>query len=285
MRVESMIVVAALVGAGCGGDDAATDTAAASETSTTDAASEGGAPTDTGEAPASDDLYSPAISTIVLEVDYAAGAEPYTGGVVGFGDVWDVFANNAEALFAGADKSFEIPRTLDQMELLPDVAGESFDYAAIAAIAAAHRDTADGAETASFYALWLPGYYDDGESVRMDVLGVSFGDTGIVAMFKPVIAGVGPVALGSEKLVEQVTLVHEFGHAVGLVNNGLTLQSPHQDEAHGRHCTNQDCVMYYAVERAQDVVGFVAASLTSDQAILWGDECLADAAAAIAAGG
>ena len=278
MRGLIVVCLGLMVGCGDGGQGSG-------EASETGLPSEGGSgPTDSGEVPAAEGLYSSAIGTIVLEVDYAAGAEPYTGSVVGFGDVWDVFANNAEALFAGADKTFEVPRTLEQMELLPDVAGERFDYAAIKAIAEEHRDVAGGDGTASFYAVWLPGYYDDGETVRMDVLGVSFGDTGIVAMFKPVIAGAGGLGVGTEKLVEQVTLVHEFGHAAGLVNNGLPMHTPHQDEAHGRHCSNTDCVMYYAVESTQDVVGFVAASLTSNTAILWGDECLADAAGAIAAG-
>lgn len=278
MHTRSLLALSLGLSTNCG--DAGTTEDGSSDTGTGE---DSGGPTDSGDTPPKDALYSSAIQTIVLEVDYAPGAEPYTGSVVGFGDVWDVFATNAEALFAGGEKTLEIPRTLAQMELLPEVAGETFDYDAIAAIAEEHRGTASGDGTASFYAVWLPGYYDDGEMVRMDVLGVSFGDTGILAMFKPVISGVG--LLGSEKLVEQVTLVHEFGHAAGLVNNGLAMQAPHQDEAHGRHCANTDCVMYYTVESTQDVVGFVTASLTSSTAVLWGDECLADAAAAIAAGG
>jgi hypothetical protein len=54
----------------------------------------------------------------------------------------------------------------------------------------------------------------------------------------------------------------------------------HQDSAHGAHCTNQNCAMYWAVEGASGMVTFVKKFVTTNSAVIWGDECLADAAAA-----
>ena len=102
----------------------------------------------------------------------------------------------------------------------------------------------------------------------------------IIAMFKPVIesTSVGPLGV-VERYVEQATLVHEFGHAVGLVNNGLPLTSEHHDAEHGAHCNNEDCVMYYQVEGASAMVDFVLNRVTSGDVVLFADDCLADAAA------
>jgi hypothetical protein len=100
-------------------------------------------------------------------------------------------------------------------------------------------------------------------------------------MFKPVIEGTASGRAGIlSRYVEQATMIHEFGHAVGLVNNGLAMAAPHQDQANGAHCTNDSCVMYYAVEGVGGVVDFVQQYVTTGSNVLFGEECLADAAAA-----
>lgn len=116
------------------------------------------------------------------------------------------------------------------------------------------------------------------------MLGVSLGATGVLAMFKPVIAGTGSgtPGLNVERYVEQATIVHEFGHAAGLVDNGLALTSAHNDTTHDGHCTNQDCVMYWAIEGTGGAIAYVQKSLLSSNTILWGQECLDDAAKASA---
>ncbi len=89
------------------------------------------------------------------------------------------------------------------------------------------------------------------------------------------------VLLDVERYVEQATVVHEFGHAAGLVDNGLALASAHGDAAHPAHCTNTSCIMYWAIEGTSGAVAYVQKSLLSSSSILWGQECLDDAAKAI----
>jgi predicted Zn-dependent protease len=49
-------------------------------------------------------------------------------------------------------------------------------------------------------------------------------------------------------LIETVVMEHEFGHLLGLVNNPISQQSPHEDANHPAHCTEGKCLMYYAAD-------------------------------------
>jgi hypothetical protein len=102
-------------------------------------------------------------------------------------------------------------------------------------------------------------------------------------MFKPVIASAASLP-NVRKFVEQSTLVHEFGHAVGLVNNGVAMVSAHQDTAHGAHDTSSACVMYYANEGASDAAQFAQRYITTGNEVIFDSACLADTAARVAAG-
>jgi hypothetical protein len=219
-------------------------------------------------------VYSSKISSVEFEVDYAKGAKPYTGSFAG-GDLWNLFKANATRLVNAGNKSksVTVPTTLGAMQELADVTGTAFTSQQILDIAKAHRDTKDTPSSASFYILFLPGYYVENGATNTAVIGLSFAGTGVIAIFKPVIenAAAGPTGV----LIEQSTLVHEFGHAIGLVNEGVSLSSAHQDTAHGAHCTNTSCVMYYQNEGAFFARAFTS-GITSDASILFDAPCLAD---------
>jgi hypothetical protein len=164
------------------------------------------------------------------------------------------------------------------------VTGANFTAGQILDLADAHRDQPSLDATATFYVLFLDGFFHDGSAERQDVLGVSIGDTGVIAMFKPVIETTEqPLFPAVARFVEQSTLLHEFGHAIGLVARGVPLTSAHHDEPHGAHCTSDGCTMYFANEGAADLADFVRDRVTTGSSILFGDECLADTDALIAA--
>jgi hypothetical protein len=104
---------------------------------------------------------------------------------------------------------------------------------------------------------------------------VSLGGTGVIAMFKPAIRSVG-VLMNADRFAEQAILVHEFGHAVGVVESGIPAQSPHHDPEHPGHCTNDRCVMFWAYEGPSDLAMFVRDVIVSSDVILFGQDCLAD---------
>jgi hypothetical protein len=80
-------------------------------------------------------------------------------------------------------------------------------------------------------------------------------------------------------LMEQTTLIHEFGHAIGLVDIGVPAITRHRDTEHGAHCANPACIMYFRNDMVKDGVDFVGSFLIPKQGVLFGPECLADAQA------
>ena len=219
-------------------------------------------------------VFDPAVTTVTIEIDYESNSAPYTGPIAGFGDTFDLSVANLERVFAGK-KQLVLPRTLAGMQSIGVVADEELTVADLIALANAHRDNRGSATEQSYYVLFVSGHFADANGVYSGVLGVSIADTGVIAMFKDVIessSGLNSI----RRYVEQSTLVHELGHAIGLVNNGVPLTSAHQDAAHGAHCTNESCVMYWQNEGVGGMTAYVTQYVLANDSILFRSECLAD---------
>lgn len=219
-------------------------------------------------------VFDPAVTTVTVEIDYEAGQEPFTGNIVGFGDTFDITTTNVDRLFAGK-KQLAIPRTTAQMQSIGTVADEQLTGADILALANTHRMSSDSATAKTYYVLFVSGYYTDAGGPRPQVLGVSFGGTGVIVMFKDVVRSSSNLS-NIQRYVEQSTLVHELGHAIGLVNNGVPLASAHQDTAHGAHCTNESCVMYWQNEGASAMAAWATQFVLTNNTILFKSDCLGD---------
>lgn len=219
------------------------------------------------------------LDTLSFEVDYMDGQEPEVGNALDGNPAWNFFQNNIGALLNDS-KSIVVPKTLEEMQNIP---GQNQNYSAqnILAIANQYRQSNVASNTLNLYIVFLDGYFLSDGQENTNVLGVSIENSGVIALFKPVIDNHTFGGSNIKRFTEQTVLIHEAGHALGLVNNGLSLQSDHQDEEHGAHCNNSDCVMYWANEGLQDVIQFMMIHGTSTQAIVFGNQCLADAHAHI----
>lgn len=88
----------------------------------------------------------------------------------------------------------------------------------------------------------------DGYDTSNTILGFAYRNTSVCLFGKDIFDHSGGFGEVSRVSLETTVLEHEFGHLFGLVNLGTTMQQPHQDVAHGNHCSNAQCLMYYATD-------------------------------------
>lgn len=279
-RIVTATLTAALLAtssASCGGDVVREGSAVQTETPETTV-------TPLTRAPLMQSLWARSVRRVLIEVDYGPGAAPYVGAVPGVGNTWNVLAANARRLFQGSGKTLAIPSTLGEMQRI-EVTGHDFTLADLVAISRRTRNNVSTSTTATFHVIFLDGYFVDAAGVRRtDLLGGQLEGMGVIVVFKPVVASTAAnAAAWVPAVVEQATLVHEFGHAIGLVDGGIAPVHSHHDVAHPHHCTSSTCVMNAWNEGAAAAAAFVARVAATGNAVLFDDACLEDAAAAISA--
>lgn len=96
------------------------------------------------------------------------------------------------------------------------------------------------------------GYIEDTENTK--ILGIAYGATSAAIFEKTIVDYSGGLAQPTQEVLETTIINHEFGHLLGLVNNGSKMLNNHQDLTHGHHCTDENCLMYYKVETS-DIIG------------------------------
>ena len=100
---------------------------------------------------------------------------------------------------------------------------------------------------------------DFSESNR--VLGVAYRNTSMALFQKKVQQFSGGLTQPPRTILESSIFLHELGHVFGLVNNGAPMQQNHHDEANGKHCSNSDCLMYFAVETTDFAANLLGGSI------------------------
>jgi len=206
---------------------------------------------------ARDYLQSAPYDTLVVEVDYVVGSAPDAAAL----------SLLETRLLERCDKPGGVQVMLDT-EIA--AAGAAWDVAALEAAATQHRARTSAGTTAALYVLYVDGAWG-ADTASEKVLGVSFSPTA-VAVFRETIRQVA--ARSTVQAVEQAVLVHEVGHCLGLVNNGVALTSSHQDVLAGPHCTNARCVMNASIETQR--VDLIFGGIPNQ----FGAECIADLQAA-----
>jgi predicted Zn-dependent protease len=87
-----------------------------------------------------------------------------------------------------------------------------------------------------------------GNSGNSKVLGIAYRNTSMAIFQKTVKDYSGGITQPARSSLETTILNHEAGHLLGLVDIGSEMVVDHQDAAHGHHCNNNKCLMYYTVE-------------------------------------
>lgn len=222
-------------------------------------------------------LYS-VVDTVTVLVSHEPGAEPFTGTVQAGLPTWSVLKSNIDALFLGRDIEPEVyvPETFSEMNQLPAQGQDTWTPDDILALARNTWGPTPTSYEAEFFVFFLKGYFDSQRAPDERIIGVSLVGTPVIAIFKDVVLSPGNPSQVS-LYVEQATLVHEFGHVMGLVDNGVPMVRDHLDPEHPRHCSSSDCVMYWLNEGAADMMRFAGQVLEGGSAVMFCDLCVEDA--------
>lgn len=191
---------------------------------------------------ASNDLVSSTKYTrLFIELDYVQGMKPRTGTT----DLLEQRINERLSKPDGTqlqESAFQSTRTSYTNDDLREIESQQ-------------RQTQPSGNQMVLYLLFLNGHHSK-DTANEKVLGVQYGRASIAIFKETVDASGGLLGLTFNAAdVEKAVVIHEFGHALGLVNNGLSMVKNHEDTAHPKHSNNQDSVMYWAVENTLGLPG------------------------------
>ncbi len=208
-----------------------------------------------------------------INVFYEASAAPYVGTIgITSNQTWEVTRSSYAALFQNhATRTITVPTTLAQMTSVVDQGKTTWTSAELLQFASTRAVALNIGSQVNINVFFVKGTFQGSTST----LGVQITGHPYAFVFKDVVTSTGGDSV-SQRYVEQATVVHEIGHAIGLVNNGLPMAATHEDSAHVHHTTNSDCVMYWAVESNSSILSTIANFIIGNQLNLFGAESLQD---------
>ena len=193
---------------------------------------------------ANDMLSNTNFQNIVFELFYVEGLRPTNNTISNFED----FVN------ARLNKSGDVTITLTQIEspnravyTITDIRNLEDDL----------RTAYNDENTVAVSGIFIDGEYSE-NTENGTVLGVAYRNTSFVLFEESIQSFSGQPLAPSRTVLESTVLNHEFGHLLGLVNAGTPLQSDHQDVEHGRHCTVEDCLMFWTAETGEGLLNMIS---------------------------
>jgi hypothetical protein len=219
--------------------------------------------------------YFQSSQKLVVNVFYEPGAEPFIGYPALSVFYWKILEDNLNSImqYRTSKPVVIVPKLLSDMKSMPSQKKSIWSIDDVIDLYSTQSSNKSSAAEAHFYVFFVKGLADTGAST----IAFNITNSPVLVVFKDVIASTGTNIV--QVYVEQTTVVHELGHALGFVNNGLPMKNPHQDAAHGNHTTNANCVMYWLNEGTQGLTTFVQHFISTGNTVLWGPEVLADAQA------
>lgn len=135
--------------------------------------------------------------------------------------------------------------------------------------------------TVVMHVMWLDGHHS-ADTASGTVLGDSWGNLHTAMFHDSIEAVCGHQPLLGDSGCAQTQYgvwLHEVGHVIGLVDDGLPMAAPHEDTAHPAHDTNSSCIMYWQYHGSAGGDLLASSLLGGGSAADFDAACLADIAA------
>lgn len=229
-------------------------------------------------------LHNPAFyfgdsTKVTLNVYYEPEAEPFSGDLAStnpiISKIWDISFLNFEEIFSFKSESTEVfvPRELSEMKAMDALNKDVWTVEDIIDLAIEKGVVSVKENESILTVFFVKGFFQDSGQVKNNVVGVNLSGTSITLIFKDVILNMPP---NLRVFSEQATVVHEVGHALGLVDNGVPATGSHFDGLNGAHSNEDECIMFHLNEGAADLTDFIISLNTTGDATLWGLGVLKD---------
>ncbi len=207
-----------------------------------------------------------------IQVGFEEGAQPYT--TFNTQNAWEITQDNITSLLSSKEIEVTTPISLADMQNLGILDQINYTRQNIIDLSVSLQQYNNEGSIQGITILFLDGLFIKDGQPNNRVLGINLNETSTLAIFKPVVESAGNGS-AARTLVEQTTVVHEIGHALGLVNNGVAATSAHHDEENGAHCTNEDCVMYWQ-NGGGEISEFIRPFILGGEIELFKSQCIDD---------
>lgn len=204
---------------------------------------------------------------VVVEIDAMPGATPSFAPLRAGVSPWLLLERNLQALAPPSLQGLTYPRSAEEVGRI-DIWGDEFTNDEILELADRYRDAETGEEDAHFHVLFLDGNYAE-NTQQSRARAIHIGGTRIIAVF----GAASEYDSDYERMTEQSALVHEFGHAFGLVDLGVPDVSGHSDRDSPRHCDEPNCVMRAYATLPSEAYQFLDGGTVP---VFFGEKCLRD---------
>lgn len=184
---------------------------------------------------------------LIVEIQYVTGYQPTTATV--------------DNLKAFLQQRLNKPGGITIVQNAISSPGKtSFSIDDIKAVEKEYRTQHTSKKTLTAYFFFADADYAS-NSGSSKVLGIAYGNSSMVIFEKTIKDYSGGITQPPITTLETTVINHEFAHILGLVNNGTPVQSTHQDVAHGKHCNNANCLMYYTAETSDIVSNIIGGNI------------------------
>lgn len=191
---------------------------------------------------------------LVVEIDHAPGHAPSQAAL-------------AHLLMTLRNVTGKSTVTLDVRETLDDTPGKAWTAPELLTLEAKTRRHPHAQPHALLHVLYPSGTYNSTDAAGVTISGTALGPAAIfLDKLREVHLPVGGLPALNQppqgvETLERSTLLHEVGHAMGLVDNGLTMTRDHEDRekdpAKGGHSRNPQSVMYWAIDSTKALEQFL----------------------------